>query len=206
MADYNAALAIAPGDRVATIGLGRAVAATGKTNQAIAIYRDITNRYPDPVALAALGDLLGQKGDAEASKDAYAVVEATATLAKINKQIYNRQLVLFYANHGRKVNEAVRLAEAELRERKDVYGYDALAWALYKRGDYRAAVGNATQALRLGTPDASILYHAGMIAAAAGEKQVASDRLRRALALSPEFDPVQASVARAQLVQLNIGK
>ena len=51
-------------------------------------------------------------------------------------------------------------------------------------------------ALRLGTRDAKLLYHAGMIARAAGEKEAARDYLKRALKLNPQFDPLQATIAR----------
>ncbi|HEY5869373.1 MAG TPA: hypothetical protein VI542_28065 [Candidatus Tectomicrobia bacterium] len=44
-------------------------------------------------------------------------------------------------------------------------------------------------------------YHAGMIAQAAGEKAAASDYLKRALQLNPQFDPLQAAVARKALEQ-----
>ena len=124
---YELALEAAPSDRVASIGLARTLAAGGKTNEAITLYTEVTNRYPDPVALAALGDLQMLHGDPLAATNSYGLVQATATLAQFNRQLYNRQLVLFYANHGHRLNEAVDLARAELASRKDLYGYDALA-------------------------------------------------------------------------------
>jgi Tfp pilus assembly protein PilF len=56
-------------------------------------------------------------------------------------------------------------------------------------------------ALRLGTRDAQLYYHAGMIAQAAGEKAAARDYLQRALQLNPQFDPLQAAMARQALEQ-----
>ena len=60
---------------------------------------------------------------------------------------------------------------------------------------------SAEKALRLGTRDAQLLYHAGMIARASGESERARELLSRALALSPVFDPLQASLARAVLAE-----
>jgi Tfp pilus assembly protein PilF len=57
------------------------------------------------------------------------------------------------------------------------------------------------EALRLGTRDARLFYHAGMIASAAGYRTSARDYLERALKLSPQFDPLQATVARSVLEQ-----
>jgi Tfp pilus assembly protein PilF len=52
---------------------------------------------------------------------------------------------------------------------------------------------------RLGTREARLFYHAGMIARAAGDQKDARDYLQQALALSPQFDPLQASIARKAL-------
>jgi cytochrome c-type biogenesis protein CcmH/NrfG len=58
------------------------------------------------------------------------------------------------------------------------------------------------EALRLGTRDARLLYHAGMIARAAGNAAEARDYLQRALDLSPRFDVRQSAVAAQTLAAL----
>ena len=60
-----------------------------------------------------------------------------------------------------------------------------------------------TQALRLGTPDARLLFHAGMIHHALGEVDAARDHLARTLALNPVFHVLQADVATRTLAELN---
>ena len=65
--------------------------------------------------------------------------------------------------------------------------------------DKTAGLRVVQQALRLGTQDARLLYHAGVIARAAGDRAAASDYLKRALALNPQFDPLQSKVARKVL-------
>jgi hypothetical protein len=57
-------------------------------------------------------------------------------------------------------------------------------------------------ALRLGTRDALLSYHAGVVAAANGETVRARELLTEALAINPGFDPLQASRARAALEAL----
>jgi hypothetical protein len=57
-------------------------------------------------------------------------------------------------------------------------------------------------ALRLGTLDARLFYHAGMIARAAGDREGAADFLRRAIKLNPHFDPWQSQVARKALEEI----
>lgn len=71
----------------------------------------------------------------------YGTIDVTATLAKINQQVYERLVALFYADHGVEPAEALRLTRTELAVRHDVYGYDAYAWALYEA---RAALAEIT--------------------------------------------------------------
>jgi len=54
-------------------------------------------------------------------------------------------------------------------------------------------------ALRLGTQDARLFYHAGMIARATGQRASGRAYLERALSLNPQFDPLQATKAREAL-------
>jgi tetratricopeptide (TPR) repeat protein len=90
----------------------------------------------------------------------------------------------------------------EIQTRQDIYGYDLLAWALHKSGDYRGAAAAMRSALVLGTRDAMLLYHAGMIAFAQGNRPQARDYLNEALQVNPYWDPFQPSQARAVLASL----
>jgi len=129
-------------------------------------------------------------------------VEAIAGLAGDAANVYDRTLVLFLADHGQDPARAVRMAESELRVRKDVYGYDAYAWALLAAGRTADAQTAIDQAQAVGTRDAKILYHAGMIALAAGRPTDAKTDLTAALALDPGFDPLGVTRARAALANL----
>ena len=199
LSKFGEALRVAPGDRVATVGFARALAARGKRTDAIKVLRALTDRYPDPAALAQLGDLLSQQGNRTEANNAYGLVTAVADLATANRQIYNRELIMFYANHNRSLPEALRLARAEIQTRKDIYGWDALAWAEYKAGHIPAAVAASAHALDFQTADANINYHAGMIAARAGNTDQAKSLLRKALSISPHFDSLQAPIAASTL-------
>ena len=200
---YSQALREAPGYYIALAGLARERAAQGRIDDAIKTYEQAVAAVPQPDAVAALGDLYRLRGDAAKAKIEYDTVGAIATLAAINKQVYNRALAVYDADHDVNVDEAVRLAQTELSVRQDVYGYDAVAWALYKAGRYTDAKDAATKALAQNTPDARLLYHAGMVDKALGHLDAARTELRRALAISPKFDPVQAPIARAALADLD---
>ena len=163
---YRSAARMAPHYHLAQAGLGRALAAAGRVDEAIRHYGRAVGLLPDPGYLAALGDLYLLRDDRDLAREQYATVEAVATLARVNRQVYNRQLAVFYADHGRRPVEAVALAERELAVRQDVYGWDAYGWALYRAGRFAEARLASDRALRLGTRDARLLYHSGLISLA----------------------------------------
>jgi Tfp pilus assembly protein PilF len=58
-------------------------------------------------------------------------------------------------------------------------------------------------AARLGTQDARLQYHAGIIALRCGYRDEAKMRLQSALRFNPHFHPAQAERARRELARLN---
>jgi tetratricopeptide (TPR) repeat protein len=187
----------------ALAGLGNVSAARGDYRQAIDYYERSVAIVPLPVVLAALGDTYARIGDDRAAQKQYATVEFIGKLAEINKVLYNRELAIFYADHRMNTSTAVELATAELDRRKDVYGYDTLAWALYRDGRPRDAAPYARQALALGTRDAKMLFHAGLIDQANGDGARARDELEQALDLNPHFSVLLEQEARTVLAQID---
>ncbi len=118
---------------------------------------------------------------------------------KVHGTAFNRNLALFYADHDMKLEQAYALAAAEYAVRTDIYGADALAWTALKSGRLEEAQAAIKDALRLGTQDAKLFYHAGMIARASHDKSAARKYLNRALNLNSRFDPLQSARARAAL-------
>jgi len=202
-ASYAAALAALPDYVPATVGLARAREAQGRRADAIALLERAVARLPQPETVAALGDLYALDGDTARAEREYALVDRIAAVAAATGSVYDRQLTLFAADHDRDVPAAVTRARAELAVRPDVYGYDALAWALFKDGQLDLAAKAAAQAQSLGTPDPRIAYHAGMIAAAQGRSDDARRLLEAAVAGSTMLPPAQVPVAMAALAQLD---
>jgi len=200
---FDKALDAWPQSFLALAGRARAAAAVGDVDEAIDGYRAAIAVAPQPDALAALGDLLAMRGDDHAAQQQYDTVLAIAQLQGSSGLVFNRQLVLFDVNHGRDVATALHLADKELVERKDVYGYDADAWALLANGRATDADAAMAKALALGTRDAMLLYHAGEIALAVGDSARARDLLTQSLAITGALDPLSASKARASLQGLD---
>jgi len=178
--------------------LGKVRAGQGKYNEAIKLYVQAAGLYPDLAMLADLGDLYAKTGKDFLAKLNYDKLEAVGR----KQDVYARELALFYADHDRKPAEAVALAKKDLEVRKDVYAYDTLAWALCKDRRYKEAAAALSEALKRGTRDAALLYHAGMIYAGLGEKDKARTFLKQALARNPAFSLLQAEKARKTLKDL----
>ena len=195
---YQAAVALFPDYYAGLAGLGRVAAARADFETAIDLYTKATSVIPRPDSLAALGDLHRVTGNSERADDAYATVEAIAQLAG---GVYNRNLALFFIDHGRAA-DGLALAEEGLETRRDIYGYDTKAWALYRLGRYEEARSAIDQALVLGTRDSLLLYHSGAISAALGENDRAAAELGTALDLNENFHPIFANEARRLLTEV----
>lgn len=155
-------------------------------------------RVVDPATLGLLSQVYGAMGDSTRSADALKAM-AVAVLAQPGP--FHRGWSLLLLEQGREVPEVLARARAELATRRDVYGWDLLAWALYRSGRGSEAVPAAERALALGTRDAMLWYHAGMIRLAAGDSAGGRLALRTALRINPLWDPFQPDSARAALAR-----
>ncbi len=196
--EYDRALFSFPDYHLALAAKARARLAAGDTDNAIAFYKRAQERVPLPDTAIALGDLYTKLGRSAEAKQQYELVEFIERTSAASGT-YSRQLALFYADHDIKLDEALAIAQREREARSDIYTSDALAWCLYKKGDLAGAKKSVDEALRLGTRDARMNFHAGMIYQALGERGNATKHLQLALKINPSFDVLQADVAKQTL-------
>lgn len=114
----------------------------------------------EPTTLGVLSDAYAARGDSLRAAQ-YAAVMRTVALS--DSGFPHRAWSLWMLDHGLEVDEVLRRARAELRVRKDVYGYDLYAWALHKSGRHREARRAMQQALSMGTRDPLLARHAAAI-------------------------------------------
>ncbi len=200
---YRDALVTYPEYYRALAGVAKVRAAQGMQQEAIAFYQKAIAVIPLPEYVAALGDMYTATNRPEEAQKQYDLVEYMGSLSALNQMLYNRELALFYADHERNLPKALALAEKELEVRRDIYTYDVLAWTLYKNDKPQEALVAMTQALRLGTQDARLFFHAGMICHRLSKPSEAQAYLRRALRLNPHFHPLQAGIAKLTLEALH---
>lgn len=186
----------------ALAGLAQVRAAQKKYDEAIALYREAITILPMPDYAAALGDLYSKLAMTKEAKQQYDLVEYIGRLSELNQVLYNRELAYFYADHGIKPKEGLKLAERELDYRQDIYAYDVVAWNLFKNGKLEDARAAIDKALQLRTLDAKLFYHAGMIYDSLGDAAKAKEFLARAITTNPEFHPLFSESAAQTLKRI----
>jgi tetratricopeptide (TPR) repeat protein len=190
-AEYRRALALQPDLVLANVGAARVAAARGDRTGAIARLTALTRRIPVPAALTLLGDLQTQAGATARATRSYGTVRTEATLQQASGQVTDLEMAVFEADHAddpAAASSALGLAQRAYSARPDnIYVDDALAWALYKTGAIDAALPMVDRALRLGTEDALLHFHAAVITDAAGQTERARDEISRALGRNPWF-------------------
>lgn len=201
-AAYLQALSIHPGDYRALAALGKLRANHGSYAEAIVLYQRAIAVVPMPIFISELGDLYAKSGNQAQAEKQYALVKYIGLLGHINQVLHNRDLALFDADHDRNLGEALDLAQKELEVRHDVYTWDALAWALYKNGKLTEAADASKKALKFGTRDPLLLFHAAMIAEGLGQREGARNELEDALQINPHFHLIYANTAKQELATL----
>jgi tetratricopeptide (TPR) repeat protein len=163
--EYRRAAFLFPNHPLAMIGQGKVHALRGDREAAQAIFLDQFRRTPTLELAARIGDLYAQGGNITQAEHYYQLGEELAGPPIAQTEA---NLALFLAEHDRKLEEAVKIAEAVSARRHDIFTDDALAWAYYKTGRLDEAFSASQRALRTGTRDERILSHAAAIRAVQG--------------------------------------
>ena len=162
--------------------------AQGKYDEAEALYRSVVNRVPRPDFQQALGELYISMGKSD---------EATAVLdqarngflqsAERGEVHYYHHLADFCADVDENGPEAVKWARKDLELRRNFSTLAALAWALYRAGEFSEALALIDEALASGAKDARLLHTAGRIYTAASPNGKGARYLHAAAALNPNL-------------------
>jgi tetratricopeptide (TPR) repeat protein len=186
----------------ALAGQAKVAAARGDLEQAATLYRQAFNRMPLPEYAIALGDLYAEMGDREKAEEQYELIQSMDKLLRANGVNTDLEIALFYADHDMNLQTSLEKARAAYDARPSIHAADAMAWTLYKTGDYEEAQKHSSEALKLGTRDPLKLFHAGMIAKALGQREQAREYLQRAIDLNPHFSLLYSDEAADSLKSL----
>ena len=156
---FHAGLAKHPDDVRVLGGLARAALARGAWHDAIDFGERATAVQLDPATLGTVSLAYAKLGD---TAQAASYARAMSVSALKQPGVIHRAWGLFLLDHGNASDraEVLRRARLELKIRKDVYGHDIVAWALYRNGQVDAARKEMKLALAQQTQDVLLDEHA----------------------------------------------
>jgi tetratricopeptide (TPR) repeat protein len=166
------ALSFAPNHPMALLVRGRMQLAARQANEAVETFRRAVAQDPLPEHLWWLAEAL------RAAQQVDGAEKIEVQLVARGAGDDPRALALFLATHGRQPDRALKLAQAELATRADVFTHDALAWAQFANGQPVEAWRSMERALAEGTQDARLFLHAAVIAAKLGRADEADWAVR----------------------------
>lgn len=149
----------------ASVGLGKVLVARGDDDGALRLWLDQLARTPTLDLAARIGDIHARAGRTAEAEHYYKLAEDVAGPAPAQTEA---NLALFLSERGRRLPDAVALAEAVARVRHDINTEHALAWSYYRIGRIDDADAAMTRALRTGSRDEALLAHAAVISRAKG--------------------------------------
>ncbi len=184
---YQMALKRLPRYVHALAGLARVRVAQDKLDEGLRLYEEVVAAMPLPEYVIALGDLYEELGKHDLAKHQFQLVRAMQDLYRASGVDADTELTLFQADHNFNTPQALEQAKTQFRRQPNVKAADALAWTLFKAGHFELAQSIIQQALKLGTKDPLLLFHAGMIYSKVGEAGKAMDYLSQVLTMNPHF-------------------
>ncbi|CAL9557850.1 hypothetical protein SUDANB145_04557 [Streptomyces sp. enrichment culture] len=202
---FREALRTDPDQRAAQAGQGRALAALGRTSEALTAYRAALDRQPRPEDALELGELYESLGLGRAARVQYDLLRERVRAAAAGGADEELVLGRFEAGHG-DAAAAVRRLRAEWRRQPSTAVADALGWALYRDGRAGEALEYAVRATDGerggGVRSAAYVYHRGVIEREVGRYGAARRHLQEALRINPWFSPLDAPRAREVSAEL----
>jgi tetratricopeptide (TPR) repeat protein len=144
--------------------MAEVLGAQEKFPEAITLYRTVVARVPRPELQQALGEVYELMGESEQAalwhEQALAAYLESAERGEVH---YYHHLTDFYSDVREDGREAVRWARKDVELRENFSTLAALAWALYRNGDFVEALDMMNHALSSGVRDARLFFQSAMI-------------------------------------------
>ncbi len=183
-------LAMQPDYAPALLARGRVLLAENEFDQAVIVLRQATQANPLPEYHWALADALRAANREDEARQIETKLAASGTGDD------PRTFALYLATRGQQPATALKLAEDELRNRRDAFTLDALAWAQFAAGQNQQAWLTMQSALAAGILDARLSLHAAVIAANVGEAAVARRHSKQAFTFQTALLPSERNYLR----------
>jgi tetratricopeptide (TPR) repeat protein len=187
---YQQALLEYPMYYHALSSLGKVYFIKNDLRNAIEFYKKSLEVTPTAEAMIALGDIYRLAGENDKAEEQYKNVKFMNMLLKENGVEADMELAIFEADHSVSetgLNDALKSAEETMKKLPTVKSANTLAWIHYKTGNYTEAEKNIQLALKLGTKEPLLFFHAAKIFEKTGQTEKAKEYLEYALKVNPRL-------------------
>jgi tetratricopeptide (TPR) repeat protein len=211
--EFQSALALYPRDYKAWAGRARIAFRKSDWKEAIRLGEHSNSIAPMADVEGMVGDACAKLGNTKLAALHYAKVAvlagmpsgvsdgmhefaAAAIKVGVHGHRLDRQYAMFCADHGRDLDGAYASCLRDLQERQDVYGFDTLAWVCLKRGQLDEATKAEERAMKTGSHDPKLWFHAAAICEAKRDAKGAKSFLAKSMQYGLHPDPIQAPIAQ----------
>ncbi len=172
----------------------RTLAAEGELEAAVLSYDAALSHLPTVDSLVEQAELLRKLGR---NKEASVRMNDAIELSKDDP----RPLAHYYARTNTKAKDALRLAQNELEDRRNIAAWDTLALAQIRNGKLAEAEMSLAKASQLGRTFAELHLHEALLHQAHGRVSDAQQSLAEALKLNPQVDPLLVAEIRGDRIK-----
>ena len=190
------ALSYQPNHPAALLAKGRILWAMNRREDSVESLERAARIQPLPEYLWTLADALRGIGKPDEARGVESRVLDDGAMMD------PRTLSLYLSTRGSQLATALELAEQELTVRSDVFTLDSYAWALAANGKLEEADAVMERALSVGTQDARLYLHAGVVAASRGDAERAQRWLEKAKHFRQMLLPSEQSTLAGHLESL----
>jgi tetratricopeptide (TPR) repeat protein len=184
---YAAALEVSPHYAPALAGLAKVAMTKVDIAEGKKLAQAAFDVLPLPEYATLLGDIALVEGNAAKAATSFALVRAGYDQIAMGGTDVELERARFLVDHDLDLDTIVAKARAVYDKRPTIYAADTLAWALAKNEKYKEAGEAIVDALKTGSHDPFILFHAALIAKANGEGEKAQEYAKTVREESPYF-------------------
>lgn len=197
---YREALRILPGYPAARMNLAQLEIRRKRYGAAEQQYAKLTaasagaNTIYDPLVLRGRAKIKALQGDRPAAEARWSEAETLLRQSFTGENGFalghRRDLSRLLLERGNPSDtaEAVALMKTEVTRRRDAETLETYAWALSAQGQWQQAQAAVTEAIALGTRDATLFHRAAAIETALGNAAQAETYRQKAQTIDPSFD------------------
>jgi len=190
---YLKALELDPNDAYSKKGIAWILYSHEKNpTEALRVLNTVTEKYYAPDYHLLKAEIAEYQGNKSLVDQQMALYHQAMTNEAYG-DMYNKYKVLVYADDSRLRQDAIEIAQMEVKNRPTPQSYDLLAWAYFKNGNLNKALDITGKYVLDKTFEPEALYHTAEIFKANGETEVIQNIKKELLASVYELGPNMAS-------------